>query len=231
MSKVGGSPGDGWSPEDQTEVLVAEILQNEGWTLARAPFIDSESEYGENAPGFRTSDGFQIMPDILAMKHTRTVFVEVKYKGDGACYIYKNDQYEHFIDNPNWEHYHDVRARSGVEVWLVIFEADTHTFQRQEIDKLDVCGNWTEGKVEEHNGSKYGNTGVFVPQRMFMPTQISSHKAPDNFFGQDRIQDPPEFEEEFLPNDDDGADMRSDGGSPGDDDGQSSLDSWGAGDD
>jgi len=50
MSKVGGSPGDGWSPEDQTEVLVAEILQNEGWTLARAPFIDSESEYGENAP-------------------------------------------------------------------------------------------------------------------------------------------------------------------------------------
>ena len=192
-----GSPRDDSEKEDTTELLVAELMQNDGWSLSRAPFIDSD--FGESAPVFNSDSGATIIPDIIAGKSGRAVFVEVKYKSSGAEWINKNQQLEHFIDQEPWHHYNEVRTKFGKEVWVVIYEADNHVFQVQEIDNLNVVGHWTDAKIQEHNGSKYGNKGVFVPQSDFVKRQFSAEKAPKHFFGQDRISDVSGFSDEFLP--------------------------------
>lgn len=175
-------------PGFRTEKLVAEAMMNQGWNLAHAPSVDTRASHQAVAPMIDGNDHSQIMPDILAMRFGRTVWVEVKYKSSGPIAVGKNGgRLEHFIDRTNWDDYNDVEKRGSCEVWVVILEGDTNTLQRQDIREIDVVGHWTESKVEEKNGSCYGNPGVFIPQSDFIPMGLPQSLAPENFFGQNRL--------------------------------------------
>jgi Holliday junction resolvase-like predicted endonuclease len=153
------------------EFVVAEMLKADGWRIAHASNLDGIA--GNNgAPLVRGDDDRKIMPDIHAMKDGRTVWVEVKLKRSGAEFIHKNDQYEHFIDAPNWKAYNEVQSASGCEVWLVIIEVPEQTVRRQLVEEVDVVGFWSETDVKQCGGAKYGGEGVFVPQADFMPIAL-----------------------------------------------------------
>lgn len=155
----------------KAEFAVAEMLMGDGWRIAYAPNLDGVGST-KGAPLVRGDDDRDIMPDIYAMGHGRTAWVEVKLKKSGAEYIHKNDQYEHFIDAPNWKDYNEVKDASGCEVWLFIIEAPEQTVQRQLVEDVSVVGWWSEINVEQCDGAKYGGPGVFVPQSDFIPADI-----------------------------------------------------------
>lgn len=192
---------------EATELLVAELLLNDGWQVVHAPAVDREAQKGDNAPLVRAIEEANRMPDIFCIKSGRSCFVEVKYKSSGPEYINKNDQYEHFIDFPAWTDYHDIQKLSGIDVWLMIYEADvndseSHILQRQEISGVTVADMWTEVDVKENNGNKYGNPGVFTPRRDYMPINIGREHAPNNFFGQDRIDIRIDNSKQVIPSED-----------------------------
>jgi len=153
----------------KAEFAVAEMLKSDGWRIAYASSLDGVDG---GAPLVRGDDDRDIMPDIYAMGNGRTAWVEVKLKKSGAEYIHKNEQYEHFIDAPNWRDYNEVKDASGSEVWLFVVEAPDQTVQRQLVEDISVVGWWDETQVKEYNGNKYGETGVFVPQSDFYGMHI-----------------------------------------------------------
>lgn len=155
----------------KAEFAIAEMLKSDGWNIAYASSLDGIAG-GDGAPLVRGEDNRKIMPDIHAMRDGRTAWVEVKLKKSGAEWIHKNEQYEHFIDAPNWKSYNEVQSASGCEVWLVIVEAPDQTVRRQLIDDIDVVGFWSETDVENCDGHKYGGEGVFVPQSDFLPIDL-----------------------------------------------------------
>jgi hypothetical protein len=188
----------------RTELLIAEAMKSQGWHLAHAPVVDTRSTRDNVAPMIQGKDEATIMPDILAMRNGRTVWLEVKYKSTGAEFIIKNDQNEHFIDRDNWDDYIEVKRRGNCEVWVVILEGDTTTLQRQNIDDVSVVGQWTDKDVAENDGHVYGNPGVFIPQSDFIPMDLKAGFAPENFFGQDRLS-AAEIDVDILPEQDSGA--------------------------
>jgi hypothetical protein len=153
----------------RAEFAVAEMLKSDGWRIAYASSLDGVDG---GAPLVRSDDDRAIMPDIYAMGDGRTAWVEVKLKKSGAEYIHKNDQYEHFIDAPNWRDYNEVKDASGCDVWLFIVEKPDQTVQRQLVEDIDVVGWWSESNVKQCGGEKYGGCGVFVPQSDFMPISL-----------------------------------------------------------
>jgi len=155
----------------KAEFAVAEMLKSDGWRIAYASSLDGV-DGGSGAPLVRGDDDRDIMPDIYAMGNGRTAWVEVKLKKSGAEYIHKNEQYEHFIDAPNWRDYNEVKDASGSEVWLFVVEAPDQTVQRQLVEDISVVGWWSESNVEQCEGKKYGGRGVFVPQSDFMPIDL-----------------------------------------------------------
>jgi hypothetical protein len=181
----------------RAEFVVAEMLKADGWRLASAPDLDEIAGY-DGAPLIRGDDGSDIMPDIHAMKNGRTVWVEVKLKTTGAEYIKKNDQYEHFIDAPNWRDYVEVLRNSGNEVWLAIVEKPSNTLQRQLIEDIDVVGWWSEADIRRCDGQKYGERGVFVPQSDFLPTDIPAELASE-LSEQKQLDGTAEISDEILP--------------------------------
>lgn len=160
----------------KAEFAVAEMLKSDGWQIAYASSLDGIAG-GDGAPLMRGDDNRKIMPDIHAMKDGRTVWVEVKLKRTGAEWIHKNDQYEHFIDGPNWKSYNEVQSASGREVWLFIIEKPEQTVRRQLIEEITVVGHWSKTDVKQCDGRKYGDEGVFVPQSDFMPIPLPSSLA------------------------------------------------------
>jgi hypothetical protein len=196
------------SPGFRTELLIAEAMKSQGWHLAHAPVVDTRSTRDNVAPMIQGQNEATIMPDILAMRNGRTVWLEVKYKSTGAEFIIKNDQNEHFIDRSNWDDYVEVKRRGNCELWLMILEGDTATLQRQNIDDVSVVGQWTTKDVAENDGYVYGNPGVFIPQSDFLPMNLNAGFAPENFFGQDRLS-VTQIDAEVLPEQDNGTDEMS----------------------
>jgi hypothetical protein len=158
------------------EFVVAEMLKSDGWYIANASNLD-EIAGDDSAPMVRGEDGNKITPDILAIRQGRTAWVEVKLKRTGAEWINKNQQYEHFIDEKNWDSYHQISSSSGCEVWLAIIELPEQTLRRQLIDEIRVVGRWDETQVKKYNGEKYGEPGVFVPQSDFYGIDIPGDLA------------------------------------------------------
>ena len=160
----------------KAEFVVAEMLKSDGWYIANASSLD-EIAGDDGAPLVRGADDAEITPDILAMKNGRTAWVEVKLKTTGAEYIRKNDQYEHFIDGENWKSYLNIESSSGCEVWLAVVEQPEQTLQRQLIEDISVVGWWSETDVENNDGEKYGEPGVFIPQSDFLPISLPADLA------------------------------------------------------
>ena len=180
------------------EFVVAEMLKSDGWRIAHASNLDGVSG-DSGAPLVRGDDDRKIMPDIHAMKDGRTVWVEVKLKTTGAEWIHKNEQYEHFIDAPNWKSYNEVQSASGCEVWLVIIEGPDQTVRRQLIENINVVGFWSDTDVEQCNGTKYGGEGVFVPQSDFMGIDLPSSLSGE-ISEQRQLQGTVDTADEVLPN-------------------------------
>lgn len=182
---------------ERGEAVVAELLFSDDWQIMHAPTLDQIGDDGD-APMIRGDDERTIMPDIHAMKSGRTVWVEVKLKRQGAHWIVKNSQYEHFIDRKNWQDYQRVRDASGAEVWLAIIEKPSATLQREVIDNVPVVNEWTEEKVRQYNGEKYGGPGVFVAQSSFQPMNIPSESM-ETLDEQRRIRRQGDITTEVLP--------------------------------
>jgi len=181
----------------KAEFVVAEMLKSDGWHIAYASNLDGIAG-GDGAPLVRGGDDRKIMPDIHAMKDGRTRWVEVKLKRSGAEWIHKNEQYEHFIDGPNWKSYHEVRSASGCEVWLFIIEKPEQTVRRQLVEQIDVVGYWSETDVRQCNGQKYGNNGVFVPQSDLIPMSLPPDLSGE-ISDQRQIKGAAETDETVLP--------------------------------
>jgi hypothetical protein len=190
----------------KAEFVVAEMLKSDGWYIANASSLD-EIAGDDGAPLVRGADDAEITPDILAMKDGRTAWVEVKLKTSGAEWIHKNDQYEHFIDGKNWNSYLNIESSSGCEVWLAVIEQPEQTLRRQLIEDISVVGWWSETDVKQCNGTKYGESGVFLPQSDFMPIDLPADLAGE-ISEQRQLNGTVEPDEEVLPDfgvDDSGA--------------------------
>lgn len=181
----------------KAEFAIAEMLKSDGWHIAYASSLDGVAG-GDSAPLVRGGDDRKIMPDIHAMKDGRTVWVEVKLKRSGAEWIHKNEQYEHFIDAPNWKSYNQVRSASGREVWLFIIEKPDQTVRRQLVEEIDVVGYWSETDVQQCGGEKYGSNGVFIPQSDLMPMPLPSDVS-GKISEQRQLDGAVKTEEEVLP--------------------------------
>lgn len=182
----------------KAEFVVAEMLKSDGWYIANASSLD-EVAGDDGAPLVRGADDAEITPDILAMKNGRTAWVEVKLKTTGAEYIRKNEQYEHFIDGKNWNSYLNIQSSSGCEVWLAVVEQPEQTLQRQLIEDISVVGWWSETDVEQYDGTKYGESGVFVPQPDFLPIDIPGDLAGE-ICEQRQLDGSADTDEDVLPN-------------------------------
>jgi len=178
------------------EALVAELLISDGWQIMHAPDLDRVGGDG-SAPMIRGNDE-RIMPDLHAMKNGRTVWVEVKLKRQGPQYIVKNEQNEHFIDRRNWRDYQRVRDASGAEVWLAIIEKPTATLQRELIEDIPVVNEWTTEKVNQYDGEKYGNPGVFIAQSSLEALNIPADSM-EQLDEQRRIRRRDDYPTEVLP--------------------------------
>jgi len=202
----------------KAEFVVAEMLKSDGWYIANASSLD-EVAGDDGAPLVRGADDAEITPDILAMKDGRTAWVEVKLKTTGAEWIHKNNQYEHFIDGKNWNSYLNIESSSGCEVWLAIVEQPDQTMRRQLVDGINVVGWWSETDVKQNNGTKYGESGVFLPQSDFMPIDVPAELA-GKISDQRQLSGTVQPDSEVLPN------PNEPGDGSGSDDGQHGLDDF-----
>ena len=203
----------------KAEFVVAEMLKSDGWYIANASSLDDVAG-DDGAPLVRGADDAEITPDILAMKDGRTAWVEVKLKTSGAEWIHKNDQYEHFIDGKNWNSYLNIESSSGCEVWLAILEKPNQTIQRNLICDVSTCGRWTKSQVKQYNGSKYGESGWFLPQSDFMPIDVPAELA-GKISDQRQLTGTVQPDGKVLPNPKEPGD-----GTGSDDDGQHGLDDF-----
>jgi cytosine/adenosine deaminase-related metal-dependent hydrolase len=135
------------------EQMVARWLQERGWYVI--PSYDYSGEDGEKAPRMQgLKRGFAV-PDLDVARGGKRRWVEVKAKSRANprhdAYWGSREVPEHGIDHKNYADYLDVKAESGDEVWIAIYEMDTGALLMAEVDALG------KPRIGTSNGKKIAN--------------------------------------------------------------------------
>lgn len=111
-----------WKRGTRGENAWESALRDQGYYVTRV--CDASSKKGDLAPMMRGERVKVILPDLMASKNGRSVFVEIKTK-TSATYTYSLGRYEHGIERRHWEHYCRCQHETGIPFYLGILEEDT----------------------------------------------------------------------------------------------------------
>jgi len=139
------------------ELLVAGWLKRRGFLIL--PVYDY-SGLGENkSPKLQAANDADslVVPDLLiAQAQKGTKWVEVKFKAR-ADFTRKTQRMETGIALRLWRHYHEVKAATGLPVWLMFCHAEEDEIRGAEIADLASA-------VRVYDGRKMGRGGMaFFP--------------------------------------------------------------------
>jgi len=194
-------PGGETPPWKRFEQMLEELLKQRGWNIL--PSRKYNTDNGESvAPMLDGERGKTILPDIYAVKGQRKAWVEAKYKDEGAMFVTKDDEYQHGVDMPNWEHYARIRDETKDEVWLFVYEGDRGLVQRQKVSELSVVGNYTHDDYDSPS-AVYDGPMVFFSRSQFDIVPVPDHSSLSSFFGQSSLQIDIDSEFDLLPGDED----------------------------
>lgn len=150
-----------FKPEDvlkgnQGEEIVAHLLRKDGYYVTCLSDIRERGRSG--APGATTQKDFLTLPDLQASSQGYTGYCEVKWK-TRADFTRITQREEHGIDKICWDHYQEIRDKTGLSVFLFIYERKTGAVLYENITTL--------GKVKRYT-PKMGRGGmIFFPRATF----------------------------------------------------------------
>lgn len=148
---------------NQGEQIVAMLLRKSGYFVT---CLSDINEQGRNkAPGMRNNSEYLILPDLQVALQGHLGYCEVKWKTK-ADWTRITGQLEHGIDKHCWEHYQEVRTKTGADVFLFIYERKTGAVLYRHIDFLDSIKRFSAkwGKRDELGNYK---GGFFFPCSSF----------------------------------------------------------------
>jgi len=163
----------GYDAGADAERLVNRLLRREGWLTSPAHGVEPSED---KAPMFVGESSKLIMPDIYAMRAGTAIWVEVKQFGK-AVPTRKRGQLEHGVRTRKFDAYQQTRERSGLAVWLMIFEEDTGELIAVEIDDLTALPPVSR----ERCIAEYGELVSYFPKRDFSAVSVSDADVPANF--------------------------------------------------
>lgn len=174
MSKRDGLYGVG----QESEQLAAQYLSSMGY------FVIPISEYVNNtggrinAPMVLSPSGLTIGPDLLILKDGKDMWVEVKRK-DEPTYFWKSHEWQHGIDQPNFDAYtkiaqetnkafiiliHEINSPATPDLWLRLID-DVSAARRVKAD-LQPIEKWLS--ISLTDASLFGDSRPGNPQMMDM---------------------------------------------------------------
>jgi len=155
------------------EELAERMLRKEGWLTQHAKFRREDYEGAEVMEG----DDEKIRdPDMLALRHGETVWVEVKEFNKRVLTKTRN-QDEHGIRKPKMNDYREIAEVSGIPVWLFIFEKSSGVVLTENVTLLSPLP-----PIDKQQCVRTYNALVeFFPRDTFTPLAVSDEHIPDEF--------------------------------------------------
>lgn len=160
------------------ERLVEVFIQRCDWmTMPARKFT------GEGAPTLQRLHEHTVLPDVLAVHDGTSRFVEVKTK-TVPFEMRKTGEVFHGIGFKSWQAYRDAKRETGLDVWLFIYEIESGTLLRAEIDDL---GQIDDMVLEGDAGyDDYGEEMAFWHRDKFEGV-TADIEAGDCRFGQQKL--------------------------------------------
>ncbi len=141
------------------EHVVADLLKQRGWYIV--PSYDYCGDDGNKAPKMEGLTAALILPDLDVARGGRRKWAEVKTKLR-PDFTRITGRYEHGIPIRHFEHYRQVQAVTGAEVWLFIYEEEPAVVICQALDKLEPQSRFYRGPRMDRGGM------VFWPRDAFL---------------------------------------------------------------
>lgn len=100
------------------ESVIGRWLMRQGYAVMPA-YEKAEQEF--KGPQLFSMDGELVLPDMVLFKPGRTLFVEAKCK-TGFTWSRKYQRFETGIDIKHYEHYLEVRKRTGLKLFILFLQ-------------------------------------------------------------------------------------------------------------
>jgi hypothetical protein len=142
------------------EIAVSQWLQRRGWAVL--PAYDYSGRDADKAPRMESTERPLVVPDLLAARKGATAWFEVKRKTH-ADLTRMTGRLETGIAWRLWDHYHDVRVRTGLPVWVVFVHDKEDELRACEIGEAEFaeCNHGRSGRtIRFYGGDKMDRNGM-----------------------------------------------------------------------
>jgi hypothetical protein len=131
----------------EAEQFAARQLAQRGWLVIPMSEYTNNTGIKINAPMLLVPEGMTISPDLLAIKASQTIWIEVKDK-TGPTYTWKYHCWEHGIDKPNIVEYKKIQDLSGKPVFLLIHENNSPKTPDLYLHSMSDIGSYRKMKAD-----------------------------------------------------------------------------------